>query len=560
MILPKQYCIRINGIGFRAVSGRNIPVKSVTETFRDEEGNAISAKKLAEIRRENGKVVPAKTVGVTENDARGRSVFRKKTVSIEKTGENLFDEQSTAPASNVKNYMYGTYFDEIYHARSAYEYLQGHNIYEWTHPPLGKLFIAAGISVFGMTPFGWRFAGVLFGVMMIPLLFAFAKRLFKDSFWAMFAAAIFTFDFMHYAQPRLATIDTFITFFVIAMYYFMYKYYTMSFHETKFGKTLVPLLMSGVCLGLGIACKWPGLYAALGLAVIFFITMFKRYKEYRYAVMNGIRSPALNFPRYLRNTVLLCCVFFAIIPAAIYVISYIPYYTSDANVYLNRDYNPIFKDIPFLSTLLPNGKFGNFIGDIVRIQKNMYNYHAQTGLGADHPYASVWWKWLFDVKPMFYYANTLSEAVRDGAGNVVRPAMKAGISSFGNPVVWWGGLIAGAYSLYAWIKRRNKTALFLVIAYLAQLLPWLTVDRGTYIYHYFPCTPFLALFTAYAFMDFTRNMKKAGKTAGMAVAGVYAAAVIVLFVMFFPVLSGMHVSDEYVRVFLKWFSGWALIS
>jgi dolichyl-phosphate-mannose--protein O-mannosyl transferase len=46
------------------------------------------------------------------------------------------------------------YFDEVYHARTATEFLQGfkynipHNIYEWTHPHLAKYAIAGSITLF----------------------------------------------------------------------------------------------------------------------------------------------------------------------------------------------------------------------------------------------------------------------------------------------------------------------------------------------------------------------------------------------------------------------------
>ncbi|HVL80488.1 MAG TPA: hypothetical protein VM840_02715, partial [Actinomycetota bacterium] len=39
----------------------------------------------------------------------------------------------------------GMYFDEVYHARTAGEYLEGQPVYEWTHPPLAKLGMAASI-------------------------------------------------------------------------------------------------------------------------------------------------------------------------------------------------------------------------------------------------------------------------------------------------------------------------------------------------------------------------------------------------------------------------------
>ena len=41
---------------------------------------------------------------------------------------------------------------------------------------------------------------------------------------------------------------------------------------------------------------------------------------------------------------------------------------------------------------------------------------------------------------------------------------------------------------------------------------------------------------------------------------VYVGLAVVLFVMFYPVLSGMPVKPEYVKSFLKWFESWVLIS
>ena len=39
----------------------------------------------------------------------------------------------------------------------------------------------------------------------------------------------------------------------------------------------------------------------------------------------------------------------------------------------------------------------------------------------------------------------------------------------------------------------------------------------------------------------------------------YTVLVIVLFIMFYPVLSGVPVSVDYVKHFLKWFDSWVLI-
>ena len=130
----------------------------------------------------------------------------------------LFDEQGTVPA--MPTWYNSGYFDEIYHPRTAYEHIRGIYPYEITHPPLGKLIMSLGIQIFGMTPFGWRFMGALFGVGMLPLLYVFLKNLFGKTAVAACGTALFAFDFMHLTQTRIATIDTYGVFFILAMYFF----------------------------------------------------------------------------------------------------------------------------------------------------------------------------------------------------------------------------------------------------------------------------------------------------------------------------------------------------
>ena len=67
--------------------------------------------------------------------------------------KNAFDERSLFPVRN--SLMTDMYFDEIYHARTAFEHIMGWEPYEITHPPLGKIIISVGIRIFGMNPF-WR--------------------------------------------------------------------------------------------------------------------------------------------------------------------------------------------------------------------------------------------------------------------------------------------------------------------------------------------------------------------------------------------------------------------
>ena len=138
--------------------------------------------------------------------------------------------------------------------------------------------------------------------------------------------------------------------------------------------------------------------------------------------------------------------------------------------------------------------------------------------------------------------------------------LRQGISSFGNPLVWWAGIPAFLYALYLGFKENNKTAGFLCIAYLAQYLPWTLVSRCTFIYHYFPSVPFLALMIGYAFKNIGERtlLRKKPKLFYGAVT-CYALAAFLLFLLFYPVLSGTPVSSQYVDSFLRWFDSWVLV-
>jgi len=452
-------------------------------------------------------------------------------------GRTLFDEQHLVPEVG-RNYMHSAYFDEIYHPRTAYEFLHGLPVYEWTHPPLGKVIIAGGVGIFGMTPFGWRFAGALFGVLMLPLIYVFAKKMFDSSFWAGFATFIFAFDFMHYAQTRLATIDTYVVFFIMGMYLCMYLYTRGSFFEQPLPKTLLPLLFCGIFAGLAIASKWQGVYGVIGIAVIFFWTLFQRFREYRAA--DHFTHERQKFWKYTAITCAACVAFFIVIPLGIYVLSYIPYWRT-GDLYPNMAAIAAMGDeMDFLQrTIYRLYPHSPFLAGVVNNQMSMFNYHAHDVLGATHPFSAPWWQWILNMRPIFLYFNHLG-------GD-----MAQAISSFGNPLVWWGGIAALLYCVYAAIFRRDKIAVFLIIAYLAQILPWIPVTRITFIYHYFPNVPFLVLMITYAFKQIFLYKKAAIA---------FAAAVFALFLLFYPVLTGIPTSREFAATWLRWLPTWIIMA
>lgn len=437
----------------------------------------------------------------------------------------LFDEQSLYPGRfSFRNSMY---FDEIYHGRTAYEFLNGLVTYETTHPPLGKIFIAAGISLFGMTPFGWRIAGTFFGILMVPVLYLFGKRLTESTPAAALACVLFTFDFMHFTQTRIATIDVYITFFVLLMYFFMFCYCRKSFYDTPLSRTLLPLGSCGVCMGLGIACKWTGVYAGAGLAVLFFAVLLRRYREYRYAKADPAgESSGIAHEYILRvfrphtvRTLCFCLLFFVAVPALIYLLSYLPFVDAGGE-----------------------GLFARMLQN----QTTMYSYHST--LDATHPYSSTWYEWPVIKRPVWYYSSVVSGSPGTGG-------LREGISAFGNPLVWWPGIPAALYMLRLLVKKRDRTAAFLLVGYLAQYLPWFFVTRITFIYHYFPCVAFVTLMIVYSLLQMKKELSARGF---LTLTVLYGGAAFLLFLLFYPVLSGQAVDSAYVDRWLRWFHSWVL--
>ncbi|MGN0400996.1 MAG: phospholipid carrier-dependent glycosyltransferase [Acetatifactor sp.] len=437
----------------------------------------------------------------------------------------LFDEQQLYPCHfSFRNSMY---FDEIYHGRTAYEMLHGYNAYENTHPPLGKILISAGVALLGMTPFGWRIAGTVFGIIMVPLLYLFAKSLTGNRSLTALACSLFAFDFMHFTQTRIATIDVFVTFFILLMYLFMYRYSCMSFYDTALRKTFLPLGACGLCFGLGVACKWTGIYAGFGLAVIFFGLMYQRYCEYIYAGYHPTKETAgishrkilEQFIPNLWKTILFCLAAFVFLPLIIYLLSYLP-----------------FQD----------GTGDNLLLRFLHNQQNMLSYH--TDLVSTHPFASPCYDWPILKRPVWYYSGILTGSYGSGG-------LREGISAFGNPLVWWVGIPAFLYCFYLATEKKDRTAAFLITGYLAQYLPWFFVSRITFIYHYFPSTIFVVLMIVHSFQSLRDHMPPRSFKLLLLL---YGSSAIGLFLLFYPVLSGQPVDSGYVEQLLRWFDSWVL--
>ena len=470
-----------------------------------------------------------------------------------------------------------SYFDEIYHARTAHEFLEGAVPYETSHPPLGKVIMSLFVAIFGMTPFGWRFAGALAGILMLPGMYLLGKQISKRTGIAVTVCLMMALDCMHLTQTQIATIDSFPVLFIIFAYFFMLRFIQTDFMKEDLKHTLTSLGLSGLFMGLSIASKWIGIYAGAGLAVLFFwhcirTALLGRNAEELIATENGRKDsrremPAeeadssdspLNEPEepiipesdrtglkeiaetYGMNTVMnrvillcaWCVLFFVAVPLVIYLLSYLPYLAYDT------------KRIHSL---------WDYIAEVWRLQNHMFTYHSQPGLGMDHPFYSPWWQWPVIGKPMYYAAYQYLPADS--------PVFHS-IFAFGNPVIWYGALAALAVCVVrACVKgwccagrcpgntvrrtdRYDSRYVFILVGLLAQYLPWVLVPRGTYIYHYFASLPFLMTAIGLCFDSKKEKYRRILRVA----AAIFILAAIVFFIILFPYASGMNVSPEWLNI------------
>jgi len=275
--------------------------------------------------------------------------------------------------------------------------------------------------------------------------------------------------------------------------------------------SLVPLFFSFVFFALGFSTKWLVLFGFLGeLALLIML----RASE----VVRSKKAFSAKFYD-LFDYPYIYLVAFIIVAISIYFATYIP---------------DMFAGRSFLN--------------VVDLQNSMYSYHAAP-IGLDHPYSSPGWSWPIIGKPLWLYVNTL-------------PAnMHSTLSLFGNPAVWWVGFVAVialvglVYSkILVGFRRRvmpklDVSAVFLVVVFFAQWLPYAFVSRGLFIYHYYVNVPIICLGSAYFISKYWKYswMK--------VVAIVYFAVVVALFVLFYPVISGVPVSIATTDS-LRWFSSW----
>lgn len=363
---------------------------------------------------------------------------------------NLTDEQDLIPEQF--NYHNSSYFDELYFAQTAYQYATNQEGYETVHPPLGKILQSIPIKVFGrMTPFTWRFAGNIAGILIIIVVYFLAKELFGRASYGRLAAILTALSGLHFVQTRVGTIDSHLCLFTLLMFFFMLKFLKSS----KFRY----FLLSGIFFGCSISIKWSGAFGGIGLAIMFFWWVYQKY----FVGINRKNWREKVFKLSLLKWFPLGVLCFIIIPAGIYFGSYLAF---------------------------PETTGANSVSDVISQGQYLFSYHSNER--TPHPYSSPWFSWPLSLKPMLYEYASGSERV---------------ICLYGNYAISFVSVIALLIALYFAVLKKSKTALFIIIAYLSLWLPYAFIQRPMFLYHYLPASGFAILAITEMFFELPKIRK-----------------------------------------------------
>ena len=116
----------------------------------------------------------------------------------------------------------------------------------------------------GSNAFAWRLAGVIFGALLVGLVYLLAATMFSRRRIAVLAAAFVALDPMSYVMSRISMNDIFVATFIVAAYLVFWQIWSGRWSRSAWWA--LPLV--GVLIGLAAASKWVGFYALAGLLIL----------------------------------------------------------------------------------------------------------------------------------------------------------------------------------------------------------------------------------------------------------------------------------------------------
>lgn len=450
---------------------------------------------------------------------------------------------------------------EVNHVKNVNDMLVAGNTHFLTgvgeyvvHPPFGKVLIAVGEWMFGLTPFGWRFAVAVTGTLAILLTARITRRMTRSTLLGCIAGLLMALDGLELVLSRVAILDIFVMFWVLAAF-------GMLVLERDAYRTKLTMLatasadqpagtrpgggpsmgirwrrvLAGVFLGLACASKWNGvwfIFAFAGLVIAWDLGA-RHALGYRDRLTGVLRSDVKWLP-----------ISFGVVPFLTYLTTWTGWFVSKVGYDRNWAAQYGHNHVPIWSAL----------DSWYQYQKSMLGFGL--GLSDQSGYTSTPWSWIVLGRPVSMYSSCLPSGHCGAAGSTEQEVL-----AIGTPAIWWTSILALIFCLGWWISRRDWRPGAVLLAVGAGWLPWFWFawhdHRTEYFFYAIAFLPYLVIaITLCIGVIIGPAVATPGRRAvGAVVAGAYLLLVLANFAFMYPVLTAEVIPYAFWHQRM-WFSSW----
>ena len=387
------------------------------------------------------------------------------------------------------------FFDEVHYVPAARVLMTLARPVNEEHPLVGKELIGLGMALFGDNSLGWRAMSALFGTLglfaaMRAMWFASCSRFASLATGILIATA-----FPLFLQSRIAMLDVFMVGLTLAGYWAV----AGAVRENETGRAR--LALAGIAFGLAMAAKWNAVPLAMVPGIAFAAV---RVRESGRRFFTATRAAPVAGVALWEAALWL-----GVLPLLIYWLTYVP-----AMFYAQEP-------------LAPTG----FVGLTAKM------IHLQDEVVQPHPYQSVWYQWIFDIRPIWYLYERADGAQR-------------GILMVGNPLTMLLGLAGLVWAGVVGFTEDRRDALAVFVLYVVALATWVVSTKPVqFYYHYLLPSCFLLGALALALAEMWNRGRKT-------IPLLVLAASVALFAGFWPILSAAPLAGPQSFNHWMWLDSW----
>ena len=438
-------------------------------------------------------------------------------------------------------------FDEKHYAPQAYQmlFIPGHQeafpgYGLVVHPPLGKVLISIGESIFGYTPLGWRIMPVIAGILIMLMLMRIAHIVTGNMAVVAAVALLANVEGTQLFMSRIAMLDIFMALFITAMALCIIKDFYSDTSNTPW-HLRGWLLLSGIFAGCAMAVKLSGVFypAFMGIALVLIVAISSKN------VLETFKALGMGL------------VFYLVVPLTVFLLSWVPWFANENSVYRHiAQANRIEHHLPeWLARILPDS-----INSFASYQMGVAQFHTslESGVGIDnfHPWESKPEQWFIGARPMlFSHTNATENEVLFGSGSG-----EYRLVLFANMAVWALIIPVIIWGLVQLLKNRKPEWLVVLSGLAVGIVPWfIAYDRQQYFFYTVSWSMFVIVGIALALYELAGILvDKTDTDTNSALFTVYVPYLIVavvVFILYLPWLYNIPMTSDYhekITLFDSW--------